>query len=347
MSTGYDGDVDNLECAKPPDGGDRPNRWSAGCGRVIPAQAYFLDEYKPNCFFWGPNTHLTAILANCTSGTNYANVPGGTGQTDLCLETWMLFRLGPAYTWTATIAGADQPPIFAVATNLVTGPATGTGFGFCHYGGTFRARFVENLNVVEVVGAITAGWHHVAINCARGGNLELFIDGVSQGTAAGVTNYTFANGNFTQGLSADHDRGGWTGPLALHARVLTGAEINASFVGKTVQANAQTEWAYDPRDLVLTPRADLIDTVTWRWIDNVNTAAWSLPNWSSWLGFWSANITVGLEELDNLYILMCECSSQCPVAYIPDRSANARTLMIRNQQALSAQTVFSSHPFWT
>jgi len=340
MGTGFDeGGADDLFCGKPPGAALRRSRLT-GCGTYMEDTDFFIEEYKPNCIFW-PDGHYVDNPGNCTY--TYRAVPGGTGTTDLCLEAWIKMRLGPSFSWNAVApdGAASQPPVLAIRSMLYPGPAVGASMGIAHYGGQIHARVVENLNVVDQAGTLPSGWHHVAVNCQRGGNLTFYIDGILQGTAGGVPAYTFGWGNLTTGLSTDYDRGGWVGPLAFHARLLTTAEIRNSVIGKTVQVVTETEYAYDWRDLVVTPVPGGEDKLIWQWVDNTSTAAATQPNYGRWGS--NDNIAVALNELDELYVLQYLCDTVCPAGYVPDKSANSADILIRGS---SAAIVFALDSFW-
>ena len=148
------------------------------------------------------------------------------------------------------------------------GASAGQGGGFLWYDTTFSARYMDNNTVVERTGAKPGpGWTHLAANFDRNGNLELFVDGVSQGTTGGMTSTTFDREFTVVGgaLPAQGTNFNLMGPCALHAALLTNAQIETSVRTKYVQILTTTMGAYDMREIILNAATfwELVGTSTY------------------------------------------------------------------------------------
>jgi len=173
------------------------------------------------------------------------------GTSDLAIEVWALRKIGNSpgedeQFWTGLLVnGSGDIPDYAAVFrwNVAAGntqahfngtPGTGAGFSLGAYTPTRPGL-----------------WHHFAINCDRSGNMEFFIDGDSQGTvdisadvgdsipAADFHPLTSDNIALHDGAVDD-----WTaypifpvivGPVAVHKRLLTAAELRNSYQFRTTQ----------------------------------------------------------------------------------------------------------------
>ena len=134
------------------------------------------------------------------------------------------------------------------------GPSTTTeSAGIQFIGANFQASFNTASTQVAVTGVLPMGWRHVAVNYDRSGNMELFIDGITQGTAAidttsigdgGILELQFCDtGAATTAsgkLEVPYLVAGW----AHHLTLLTNAQISDSVRRVGFQNLTTTEFAF-------------------------------------------------------------------------------------------------------
>jgi hypothetical protein len=380
MSTGYDEDgVEDIVCLGPPGGeddggGDDPGGRTTACGSTLPRSATvagtfypqyyegvlqpiwsgFYDEFVPNCLFggWGQN------FEDVTQAP-MAFAPAGGVNSDFSFEVWVKLRMDPTFNYGAgPVVGASRFPMVCMAQqhpSFMTGPAAVPNIGFISYGGAIRARYIDAGSVeleVDITAAMSRkpGWRHLAINCARGGNIEAFVDGVSQGTQAGVIAYTRDDVLIGFGEDSESDKWGWHGPMATHSALMTPAQLSDSYRGKTVQLNANTEWATNPIQLWLNQDTRKNDFYYWMWVDNRTGAGAQYAPVGRTIDNWGLgpNRGAGRGSMDNLYALVptgCPASAGYANPTIPDLTGNGRHLGMRCH-TFGFPYVFSNDPFW-
>ena len=151
------------------------------CGEDIPD-----SDFTPTA--WAGSTDFIATPEGNWFFINQPWLAPTTG--DVSIELWVK-RLYPdsISNWQSDAGGTIGYGHFGVSRSGGV-PSTSVSaagvrfFGFAFLGSTARA-FWTTPNVAAVVTlTLPMGWHHVAINFDRDGNMEAFVDGISQGTSS-------------------------------------------------------------------------------------------------------------------------------------------------------------------
>ncbi len=251
-----------LICSDPPggDGGD------GGDGTA---------SFTPNVLLGFASGYLEGSPNPYVSSVNM-------GTADFSMEMWSLrkYVASPGNTATFDLSGIHRD-----ATGSATAVATLT---WNHNGSTVVATFrPPSAATVSFSAAISVlgHWEHYAVNYDRDGNMELFINAVSAGTAsiAALSANTILgtvhpysqvsvtlNGAFNN-WSPIAITSQEVGPFAIHSRLMTQAEMENSYRNKKVQNIAsvstlvyywdkierETGWDVDMDNLMLAYKAGL------------------------------------------------------------------------------------------
>lgn len=232
MTTGYDEEgIEELVCVEPPSG-----------------------DFVP-----------TAMCALVIAGDEGPSLTFGVG--DFAIEVWLKWAQGddsPGADVTCWLGAFDVVAPGGASNHGAAVRISATSF-------TLQARYDETLagvGVVVISGVIPFGWNHFVMNYDRSGNLELVVNGTSGGTVAINANAMAATSilpYFSKELDLrtaamvnndDADWFGnivsrmWQGPIAIHSRLLTDAEIKESYHEHRVQnISGVTEILWNPRDV--------------------------------------------------------------------------------------------------
>lgn len=190
------------------------------------------------------------------------------GVSDFAIEFWYAFKTEfnttSDFFW--FVGFCDQRTVL---------PTQLEGMGAARCDNTVWALTGRYDDVVDAGAAVIAtgasanrpgGWNYCAVNFNRAGNMDLIINGVVEASAAINANnmgakrfYPFVGAeNVTARYNGDWDD--WTsfnqariavGPVAMHMRLLTQAELNSSLFGKRVQnfGTPNTRICYDWRQI--------------------------------------------------------------------------------------------------
>ena len=185
------------------------------------------------CNFVGDDNMITNVFAGVINEgsvlSSYASYTLGT--SDFSEEFW--------WKWSGVEADDDNPWLFYRFIVPVVG-----AIPFWKVTSEVRLTFPGTAADIQTGTMPTANaWTHVAVNCDRSSNMELFFDGVSQGTgdisaavatsiAAGDVGVPLVNS--TELALATDVTIGLFGPAAIHNRLLTANEIKTSIDFKCV-----------------------------------------------------------------------------------------------------------------
>ncbi len=182
----------------------------------------------------------------------------GPGTADFAIEAWIKRNYPDSIsTWQTDAASAAGYGVTGLGLSgagafpVAWGPTlVGLAAGFQFRGSVFEAVYQHPTGSVStrITGTLPLGWAHIVINFDRSGNMELFINGVSQGTAAcSTTSFTASVGFHV--LACDYEEanaesGKVEAPYriaswALHSgagSLLTAAEIADSFRNNSLQS---------------------------------------------------------------------------------------------------------------
>ena len=213
--------TDRFRCLVPPggDGNFVPNTF---CGLPWPQAAPFGPTVTPGTGDFAIELWARRKYQGTPAGTDnffnsgiLENASGGLGRTPIrvaCIA-WSTSDNSTSAIFDALGAGAPSP---------VSVPGTPTRVG---------------------------GWNHYVMNCDRDANMEYFIDAESKGTTVISAQTDSVTGEFhplTSDRAGDHHRTTFTtwtfnifpviiGPMAIHGRLLTDAEIHSSYLNRKVQ----------------------------------------------------------------------------------------------------------------
>ena len=207
-------------------GGDSTIVWNGADGTILDGRDFGTSDFALE--FWVKRLFPDSI-------TNWGW--GGAGNFGYCLSGVIASSTGNSPDFT--------PGGSAVSSNIAGGWIEMND-------GAFKAVYVSDpaappTTYGSVTGTLGMGWHHIAVNYDRSGNMELFIDGVSQGTdAIDATDLGAAAGNAnalgTHLCLSDNSTGQGKveipyciGGFALHVNTLmTTAQIQDSIANGTV-----------------------------------------------------------------------------------------------------------------
>ena len=175
------------------------------------------------------------------------------GTSDLSIECWVRKRLGNSpgqdeQFWTGLLVN-DAPTSFP---NIAAGfwwaddEAQGVQLWFARVPGTAPIQLISTALMGEL-----QEWTHFCGNFTRAGNMEIFRNNVSEGTASIAAQSAAQGATQIHALTSDHAVGyhtaditDWStiaifpvmlGPFAIHNRVLTAAEMQDSIQSRKVQ----------------------------------------------------------------------------------------------------------------
>lgn len=309
-----------IHCAGPP-----------GVPPGIPDGGGAGDEsgFVPNCFC-GLVTNSENLLA--------ARVPQFTLAGNNCaIEVWLCSKVVDGVDWDAEeetaigimtdglLAGVPSP-----AAAIEMQPPTPRVRGRTEqgvYGGSNRSS----------TAVLIPGWHYYCFNVTQGGNIELFLDGVSQGVnAINVANvpilyflpFIGMNGDPTNWWNWHEDPPdsvfshvmGRCGPIAYHQGAgapLTAAEMHDSMAQRYPRNVAETQLIYD-----------------WRTVGGVQ----------GWDGD-RANIIRGIEEFIEVPIAAPEGVDGTVV--VPDMTGNGNDFILRTRAAYDPTISVAARTDWT
>ncbi len=209
----------------------------------------------------------TAMCAVVVEGDDAPSLPFGVAG--FSMEVWLKWEEGndspgsDIAGWLGALDPVGGPPL----TNTQHGAAlrvSSTDY-------TVRAHYDETLSGLgggAGTGATGLEWKHYVLNYDRSGNLEVFVDTTSEATFAINANnfpacqiWPYISGELDERAAAmanndDADWFGnivsrmWQGPMAVHNRLLTAAEIQESLNLRRVQnISGVTQILWDPRNI--------------------------------------------------------------------------------------------------
>lgn len=227
------------------------NRWSTNrlaCGVPVGGAKAGLaltagGEFLPNVF--------TGMWPWDTSPPQF-----NLGAGNFCFEGW--------YCWKTL---DNQPPDFYCQTGFITDvayPNNRVAVLEFNSGGRSIATYDNDPlaapgEIQTGWGGALSGWHHIAVNCNRAGNMDLIFDGVVQLSVV-INNTPCVLARFVPLSSeqrniadldvadpVDHNAPVVVGPIAAHTGLLTAAQLQDSVRGRRVQNLATTLVYYDWR----------------------------------------------------------------------------------------------------
>ncbi|TAN58804.1 MAG: hypothetical protein EPN20_15950, partial [Magnetospirillum sp.] len=192
---------------------------------------------------------------------SYADLAFGPDLTEFTVETWVKVDvIGVAQIFCRSDSGGTFDAIHGTIGNTYTEGVS------MNADGTLRALVYDNTVSGDVVvtstTALTVGqWHHIALAAKDGGNLTLFIDGVSQGTPAHINQIYQNDGELERFVVAAPDPNrslpalqGKVADFAVWDNARTASEVSAD-ITKVLSAADQANgllayWAFGNANLV-------------------------------------------------------------------------------------------------
>lgn len=219
------------------------------------------------------------------------------GLNDVSLEYWHCWKV---YSTDGTIYSFDMTGLVRMPTPFTSDPALAM---YCNWGGIFDPWMISGDfdpdrvvpgGATGTLRAVPGGWSHVAANADRSGNMTVYVNaqlvdtfainalaaennnndpgrlyarvaGDSGAGGPGAVAPTRYNGTLEDVTTYHHSRY-MVGPIALHRRLMTAAEIRESYRGKRVQnfgaAGTYACWYWQDVE-----RPDL-DAVCWDFVED-------------------------------------------------------------------------------